>query len=506
MGKKLLRHRISQWLEHRIKYIGTVLGNAFALIVSLALLLVDYVTNISVITGETILYDRLTGIASLMVSIVIGISLTSFSVIFVVMQLASSQFSPRILRHFLANDVRIQQYIGLFIGTVGLCVMPMAASALFHGKPFTITIGIGILMALYCLVWSYPRLITYLSVNMNVAAIADKIKEDIVAEINALYHENWLPGNPMLYAPEKPVANAYTVIVKSNLKSGYLEHINYLKLEKLVTVFVDAHHWADGLYVYQKPIVGEFVMQNASVLLMVTFATKPTPEQEAIATGAFNEIASEVFSVNTFRSYTQDINFGVRKLVDIAIKAISPAVNDPTTCLNCIDQLTDIAYNLQKKQFPTSEARNLQNKNIIVNEFNFDQLIDFCFDQIYQWGKEDPTVVRRLLHSLALLAENAENPYNLMILIKQVRDMELSSVYTQQNVADRHLKISGEKLVGITNSLHAFEDIARKRIEILNQLGRLQPDRSQHTVYAHAEIEAREKEALHYLQVFAQTT
>jgi uncharacterized membrane protein len=74
------------------------------------------------------------------------------------------------------------------------------------------------------------------------------------------------------------------------------------------------------------------------------------------------EIIDDVFTVNTFRSYTQDINFGVRKLVDIAIKAISPAVNDPTTCLNCIDQLGDIARNLQLKAYPSVDMRQLHLK------------------------------------------------------------------------------------------------------------------------------------------------
>ncbi|MFP9115990.1 DUF2254 family protein [Flavobacterium sp. RHBU_3] len=499
MGQDTVNHKISQWLEHRVKYIGTLMGNAFAIIISLVLLTIDYFTDISRLADENIIYDRLTGIASLMVSIVIGISLTSFSVIFVVMQLASSQFSPRILRHFLANDVRIQQYIGLFIGTVGLCVMPMAASALFHGRPFPITMGVGILLALYCLVWSYPRLITYLSVNMNVAAIADKIKEDIVNEINALYSKNWQPGQPMLYAPLKPHAQSHLVNIKSCLKSGYLEHINYEKLNKLVTRFVDSHSWADGIFVYQKPVVGEFVMQGATTLLTIETKTPLTLQQETILQAAFEEIADSVFSVNTFRSYTQDINFGVRKLVDIAIKAISPAVNDPTTCLNCIDQLGDIAFNLQKKLFPSDEAQKLEGRNIIANEFNFDLLIDFCFDQIFEWGKEDPTVVRRLLHTLALLAENAENPYNLMVLIRQVRDMELQKIYTEQNIAERHIKISGEKLVGISNSLHHFEDVAKKRIDYLEKAGRLQHS----SITGHPEIEAREKEAIHYLTVFA---
>ncbi|MFP9118611.1 DUF2254 family protein [Flavobacterium sp. RNTU_13] len=494
MSLTRLKFKFGQWLEHRIKYIGTLLSNAFALLISVLLLLTDYGIDLSKTINEAEVYSRLSGVASIMVSIVIGISLTTFSVIFVVMQLASSQFSPRILRHFLANDVRVQQYIGLFIGTVGLCVIPMAVSA-FTGKPFTITITSGIVLALYCLVWSYPRMITYLSVNMNVAAIADKVKGDTVNEINALYPEDWQPGMPMLYTPLKPEPKWFTLSIKSPLKSGYLEHINYLKLEKYITALAKHYPWSKDLVLYQRPIVGEFIMQWASALITLQLPETPTREQQTTLERLMGEIIDDVFTINTFRSYTQDINFGVRKLVDIAIKAISPAVNDPTTCLNCIDQLGDIARNLQLKAYPSAEARQLQSKNIIANEFNFEQLIDFCFDQIFQWGKEDPTVVRRLIQTLRLLAENAENPYNLMVLIKQVNDMELPELYSDTSVKERNIKISKEKIEGIHTSLRHFEQAAKQRIDYLKSMERLQYKAKG----LHCEIESAEEKAIAYL-------
>lgn len=494
MSLTRLKFKFGQWLEHRIKYIGTLLSNAFALLISVLLLLTDYGIDLSKTINEAEVYSRLSGVASIMVSIVIGISLTTFSVIFVVMQLASSQFSPRILRHFLANDVRVQQYIGLFIGTVGLCVIPMAVSA-FVGMPFTITITSGIVLALYCLVWSYPRMITYLSVNMNVAAIADKVKTDIVNEINALYTDEWQPGMPMLYTPLKPDPEGNTLHIKSMLKSGYLESINYRKLEKYIAALSKHYPWAKDLVLYQKPIVGEFIMHRTTVLVTVQLPEAVTPQQLQLLTNALTEMLPEVFTVNTFRSYTQDINFGVRKLVDIAIKAISPAVNDPTTCLNCIDQLGDIARNLQLKAYPSAEARQLQSKNIIANEFNFEQLIDFCFDQIFQWGKEDPTVVRRLIQTLRLLAENAENPYNLMVLIKEVEDMELHELYSSENIRERNIKISKEKIEGIRTSLRHFEKAAKQRIISLKNQGRLHYKAKG----LHCEIESAEEKAIAYL-------
>jgi len=493
-----LKIKFGYWLEHRIKYVGTFMSGTLTIIVGFLLLMSDYLINLNSYFNEQQVFERLTTVGMVLISVIVGISLTTFSVIFVVMQLASSQFSPRILRHFLANDVKIQQYIGLFIGTLSLCILPQAASAVYGGSPFLITLSVGLAMALRCVVWSYPRMITYMSINMNVAAIVDKIKDEVVEEINTLYNDEWLQGNNMLYLARRINPDKKAIMIPSPFKTGYLESVDYLRLEKLVTEFVDGRPWASGLLVFQRPVVGEYVMKGASPLLRIELETDTDAEQAAEIKAAFTSIAEKVFSVHTFRSYTQDINFGVRKLVDIAIKAISPAVNDPTTCLNCIDQLGDIAWNLQQKQYPSTQACKLRAKNIIVNEFNFDHLIDFCFDQIFQWGKEDPTIVRRLLQTLALLAENAQNPYVLMVLVRQVEDMDLSTIYNADTIAAHNIKISVEKLDGLMKELRGFNMIAKERIDYLQEKGMLEYI----PAGEHPEIEAGEKAAIEYLLTY----
>ncbi len=105
--------RASYWLEHRIKYVGTFMSGTFTILVGFLLLFADYIVDLSPYVQEQSIFDRLANVTVILISVISGISLTTFSVIFVVMQLASSQFSPRILRHFLANDVRIQQFIRL---------------------------------------------------------------------------------------------------------------------------------------------------------------------------------------------------------------------------------------------------------------------------------------------------------------------------------------------------------------------------------------------------------
>jgi hypothetical protein len=140
----------------------------------------------------------------------------------------------------------------------------------------------------------------------------------------------------------------------------------------------------------------------------------------------------------------------------------------------------------------------MQSQNIIVNEFNFDQLVDFCFDQIFQWGKEDPTVVRRLIQTLTLLAGNTENPFNLMVLIREVQDMDIPAIYNTQNVAVKGIRISAEKMEGVLKELQDFKVTAKRKITLLKEKGFLEYQ----PVEDPTPIELKEKEAIEYLLEF----
>ena len=79
--------------------------------------------------------------------------------------------------------------------------------------------------------------------------------------------------------------------------------------------------------------------------------------------------------------HLKSVNY--KKLVNIAIKPIFLAVNGPTTFLNWIDQLGKIAKKIAILKFTSTDSRTLKFKKIQVNEFNFEEFVDFCYDQIF---------------------------------------------------------------------------------------------------------------------------
>jgi uncharacterized membrane protein len=501
--KQKFRHQTKNIFEHQIKYIGTFMSGVYALIIGSVLLMVDYYVDFGLKfkINEVAIYNRLISVSNVLISILIGISLTTFSVIFVVMQLASSQFSPRILRHFLGNDIKTQKFIGLFVGTISLCLLPQLATVFFYQTPFLLTLSIGSFLAFYCLTWSYPNMITYLSVNMNVSSITNRIKSEMIEEINVLYQENWSIGKNLLYKRSKIDPNKFQIKIVSPFETGYLDSVNYKNLERLTEYIINSDVGLFFENAYQKPIVGEFIMKDTTVLLVLVFSEEITHDQVNSLKKKFEEIVKNTFKVKLFRSHTQDVNFGVRKLVDIAIKAISPAVNDPTTCLNCIDQIGEIAKELAIREFPSTDSRTLGSKKIQVNEFNFEEFIDFCFDQIFQWGKEDPTVVKRIIRSIRIILPLVENPFNLKILIQQVEEMDLLEIYNLTHYKNGKLKISKEKLITVEKELSWFRQKAKLQIKTLELKGVLNHYETNH--YSdNSEITNTEIEAIKYLKAY----
>ena len=106
----------------------------------------------------------------------------------------------------------------------------------------------------------------------------------------------------------------------------------------------------------------------------------------------------------------QDVEFGVLQIVDIALKAISPAVNDPTTALTCIDQLGRILVRGDARAAARHAPRPRWRARVVLQRRSFPRLLDVAFNQIGHYGKADVAVPLRLMRVLAQLAARRGMP------------------------------------------------------------------------------------------------
>ncbi len=252
----------------------------------------------------------------------------------------------------------------------------------------------GIVGSFYLILMIFPLFIHHIIGNINASSITQNIARRTVEEIDLLYdsvqfvgfHDNIL----RIISPE----------------SGYLDSIRYQALERLFPK-------DEGVKMVVRPHIGSFVIQGG------VLAEIHCPPEKQVYYISISKAIKHCFVIDKFRSYNQDIPFGIRQLVDIAIKAISPAVNDPTTALNSIDYIGAIIQKAALSEAVSKEAHVLASKNIYIREFSFEQLVDLAFDQIYFWGKEDYIVVRHILKKCSgIYTDNSTFKSNLSKYIK----------------------------------------------------------------------------------------
>jgi uncharacterized membrane protein len=163
--------------------------------------------------------------------------------------------------------------------------------------------------------------------------------------------------------------------------------------------------------------VGQFVAAGTP-LLLASKKERITPEVCAALLTAFD--------IGPARTLQQDIEFGVMQIVDIALKAISPAVNDPSTAISCIDQLGRIVGRFATRQLPPSIYYDPPGVvRVNVPWIDFDALLESAFDQIRVYGRTDLAVSLRLFRALtdiAIIATRETVHQSLLALGKRVID------------------------------------------------------------------------------------
>lgn len=333
--------------------------------------------------------DVLSTIAAAAVSIVA----VSFSITIVALQLASSQFSPRVLRNFLQHP-GVQIVLGMYIGTFAysLVVLRSVRGSAESQDQFvpSLSITFAILLALVC-VFCLVYFIHYISQALQISHLLVNIRSELDAEIERYLEE---PAAEHKFLDESEDTHHLSRGRRVySAKDGYLRSVDYDSiLRKFATCGVDAGRIC--------VVTGQYVNQCTPIL--VAKSEDKLPDD-------FDNVIRECFFIQSQRTVFQDPLFGVRQLVDIALKALSPSMNDPTTAEQCIHQLGAAIAKIINKPFPTS-LYCMEKPHLYVQRISFDDLLEEAFGQILHAAKEQPHVLRTLLEEFQKLYAFAVEP------------------------------------------------------------------------------------------------
>ncbi len=297
-----------------------------------------------------------------------------FAILLMTLTLASTQFSPRILISFVRDRVT-QWTLGIFLGTFSYCIaaLPAARSLPTPFAPVVTVVG-AMALAPVCVGWLI-YFIHHISNAISVNHIVDRIRRETELVIDEL-----MPY-PRPAHPDVALGASLGQLmhVLASRRSGYIRFVDIGLLNSLAKSY--------GVCLRLERRVGQFIPAGGA-LMRTTHGDRISEER------ALQLIAA--VDVGPTRTMQQDIEFGVVQIVDIALRAISPAVNDPTTAISSIDQLSSIMIRWTSRAPPRSCYYDPPHVlRVVVPWIDLDGLLDLAFEQIRHYSISDAAVSLR---------------------------------------------------------------------------------------------------------------
>ena len=331
---------------------------------------------------------------SAIISSMITFTALVFSITIVVLQLTSSQFSPRVLRTFLRDRFN-QVTLGVFVATFiyGMMVLRDVRGTTAV-SPFVPQLAVT--MAFLFVLASVLVFIFYLhhtAQAIRVATIIAAIAKETRGALDRHHPDD--EGE----TPAAPAGHDGTrARVVCAREPGVVQSV-------AVDVLADAAKRA-GATVEALRALGEFVPSGAGLFRVYVGDVRDRTLFGAVVLGKE-------------RSLDQDVGFGLRQLVDIACRALSPGVNDPTTAVQALDQLHDLVRRLATRPLPTRRAVVRDGRVVLTAPATgFADYLDLAVDEIHHWGNDDPRIHARLRALLNDVYTVARPEHRLVIVRK----------------------------------------------------------------------------------------
>jgi len=320
----------------------------------------------------------------------------TFSMTLVALVLASSQYTSRILRNFMGSRPT-QITLGVFAGIFIYCLIVLRS--IRGGDPGFVpsaAVSFAFVLALAGVV-VLIFFIHHIASSIQAVSIIASVAQETNAAVDRVFPQmqGREPGGTEDAMDEQVLASLdertwYPVPAQV---SGYIQGVN----EDAILDLARNHR----TIVRMERGVGAFAVEGA---VLASLALTYPPDQETIA--ALNR----AYRISRHRTIEWDPAFGVRQIVDIALKALSPGVNDTSTAVMCVDYLTAILARLSGRRYPPSHRYEGAALRVIASVPTFEALLAEAFDQIRGSAEGNVAIIARMLGAIDTLASLTVNP------------------------------------------------------------------------------------------------
>lgn len=312
-----------------------------------------------------------------------------FSIIIVVMQQMSNQYTPRVVANFTRSKIA-QTVLGFFVGTFIYCLLLLMnvgnESTTGDNLP-NIAISVAGLLAIICLL-----LLVYFIHDITQAiqstSIISGIKNEAIEALENVIRDRRESNKSENYL-NKERGFQKCIIIHAD-KAGYLDTIDWPRLPRKIK----ASEWE---VVFHKSS-GDFVQKEME--LMTIWSNEIVDAQ----------ICMDIFNISSMRTISQDPAYGIQKLSDISLKALSPGINDPSTAIEAINSMTTVLTEFAKK-YPMQDVVILDERRAIrFVTCGFEEILEKSYGPTLSFSKEHSSIRSLIKDNLYFLLEVTRDP------------------------------------------------------------------------------------------------
>jgi uncharacterized membrane protein len=366
---------------------------------------------------------------------------TAFSITIVALTLASSQFGPRLLRNFML-DTGNQIVLGVFISTFVYCLLVLHSvnSVAEHFFVPRISVTFAIALALVS-VGVLIYFIHHISTSIHADRVVAEVYRDLSDNIQRLFPEeleykveNGEDDQDISKLTEERYHEVRSVTTS---QSGYLQSVDNESLLRIAG--------ENDFLIHLQNRPGEFIVEGSTLANVMSVEHFNEDHAERII---------QAFTLGPQRTPVQDAEFAIHQLVEVALRALSPGINDPFTAITCIDHLGSVLCSLTDRAFPRPSFYDDEGKlRIITKPLTFEGVTNAAFDQIRQYGRASVAVTIRLLETLKTVAFHASTLEQRKAILRQ---------------ADMIIRES-EETIGEKNDRDDVQERYQALLNVLNQ-------------------------------------
>ena len=410
--------RTSLWFVPAIEVVAAIVLFLGTLTADRAAYRGDFALPGWVISGSS---DAARQILTTIAAAIITVVGVVFSIILVTLTLASTQFGPRMLRNFI-RDRGTQLTLGTFVATFVYSVLVLASIGVGSHGDFVphigVTVTLGLMVAdLTVLIYFIHHTAFSIQLPQVIASIAGDLAKAIKEQGSGNEEPHLKSGSTAGDLVRLAEAGGGVLLAPASGYLQFIQHQNLVKLAAEADAVISLEH---------RP--GHFIVRGHRL------ATVWPPEAAPLVRQALGR----AHVVGPYRTLSQDVSFGIDQLVEIALRALSAAVNDTFTAMTCIDWLGENLCKIVTQWHPARVHRDAQGFiRVIAAEPSYDRLVQRSFEKIRQSSLGMPAVMIRMLEALARIMAETTSQGQRRVLLEQAAMIERACERSVPEAADR---------------------------------------------------------------------